>query len=209
MYLDSRNSSFILLFPPTFFDPELKSVYKSYVKQMLLPYETLDDFMSSTVQSIEFPGWDMDMANQTRKYGKEQSFKGSKPIEDLLTRELTVKFQVVDGFTNYFIFLDNALRYLDFKNDETKQYFDVMRLGWMTREGYLLGYIDLRKVVLHGMSGINLSYAAQSQEFTTFEAKFKFNDWQIVSLMESFDPSPITENPNAWFQSEDGSEPGE
>ena len=139
MYLDSRNSSFILLFPPTFFDPELKKTYKSYVKQMLLPYETLDDFMSSTVQSLEFPGWDLDVVNQYRKYGKEQSFKGSKPIEDMLTRELTVKFQVVDGFTNYFIFLDNALRYLDFKNDEAKQYFDVMRLGWMTREGYLLG----------------------------------------------------------------------
>ena len=208
MYLDSRNSSFILLFPPTFFDPELKKLYKSYVKQMLLPYETLDDFMSSTVQSLDFPGWDMSMVNQTRKFGKEQSFKDATPIEDLLERELTVTFQLIDGFTNYFIFLDNAIRYLDFKNGASKQYFDVMRLGWMTREGYLLGYIDLRKLVLHGMSGIKLSYAAQSQEFTTFEAKFKFNDWQIVSLMESFEPSPLTENPNVWFQQEGGNEPG-
>ena len=190
MYLDSRHSGFILLFPPTFYDPELKSTYKTYVKQMLLPYETLDDFMSSTVQQISFPSWDMNMALQIRKYGKEQNFKGSKPVEDLFDREFTVTFQITDGFVNYFIFLDNAVRYLDFRN--RTQYFDVMRLGWLSREGYLLGYMDFLKVVMHGMSGFKLSYAAQAQEFNTFDAKFKFNDWRMVSLMDDFNPLPIT-----------------
>lgn len=193
MYLDSRHSSFILLFPPTFWDPELKDIYKTYVKQMLLPYETLDDFMSSTVQQIAFPGWDMNMPQQIRKYGKEQDFKSAKPIEDLMEREMTVTFQIVDGFVNYFVFLDNAMRYLDFKGGNEKQYFDVMRLGWLSREGFLLGYMDMKKVVLHGMSNFKLSYAAMAQEFNTFDAKFKFNDWNIVSLMKDFNPVPLTE----------------
>lgn len=196
MYLDSRHSGFLLLWPPTFYADELKKVYKSYVKQMLMPYETLDDFMSSTVQQIAFPGWDMTMPQQIRKYGAEQDFKNAKQVKDLIEREMTVTFQIVDGFVNYFIFLDNAIRYLDFQNKT--QYFDVMRLGWLSREGYLLGYMDLRKVVLHGMSNFKLSYAAQGQEFNTFDAKFKFNDWNIVALMEDFNPVPVTDNPRSW-----------
>lgn len=193
MYLDSRHSGFILLFPPTFYDPELKRIYKTYVKQMLLPYETLDDFMSSTVQQIAFPGWDMNMPRQIRPLGAEQDFKSAKPIKDLVDREVTVTFQIVDGFVNYFVFLDNALRYLDFNNN--KQYFDVMRLGWLSREGFLLGYMDMRKVILHGMSNFKLSYASMAQEFNTFDAKFKFNDWNITALVEDFSPVPITEGP--------------
>ena len=193
MYLDSRHSGFILLFPPDFYDPELKKSYKTYVKQMLLPYDTLDDFMSSTVQAVAFPGWDMNMPQQQRKYGAEQDFKNAKQVKDLFEREMTVTFQIVDGFVNYFLFLDNALRYLDFNNK--KQYFEVMRLGWLSREGFLLGYMDLKKVILHGMSNFKLSYSNMSQEFTTFDAKFKFNDWNIVSLVEDFKPAPIYEGP--------------
>lgn len=186
------------MFPPTFFNPALKETYKSYVKQMLLPYETLDDFMSSSIQSISFPGWDMSMPQQTRKYGKEQDFKSAKPVEDLLEREMTVTFQITDGFVNYFIFMDNAVKYLDFRNESKNMYFDVMRLGWLSREGYLLGYIDMKMVVLHGMSNFKLSYAAQAQEFNTFDAKFKFNDWELVPLMESFNPVPITNSATSW-----------
>ena len=148
--------------------------------------------MSSTVQQVSFPGWDMNLAKQIRKYGKEQEFKSSKPVEDLFEREMTVTFQIVDGFVNYFIFLDNAIRYLELQNKT--QYFDVMRLGWLSREGYLLGYMDMRKVILHGMSNFKLSYAAQAQEFNTFEAKFKFNDWTITALMEDFNPVPIMDD---------------
>lgn len=186
MYLDSRHSGFILLFPPTFYDPEMKKTYKGYVKQMLLPYETLDDFMSSTVQGVSFPGWDMSMVTQIRKYGKEQDFKNAKPVEDLIEREITVTFQITDGFMNYFIFLNNAINYLNFKNKE--QYFDIMTLGWMSREGNLLGYINFKKVIMHGMSQFKLSYASMAQEFSTFDVKFKFNDWDIIMLTESFNP---------------------
>ena len=191
MMLDSRHSGFILLFPPTFFNEELKKTYKNYVKQLMLPYETLDDFMSSTVQSVSFPGWDMSMPQQIRKYGAEQDFKSSKQVKDLLERDITITFQIVDGWANYFIFLDNAIRYLDFNNDKDKHYFDVMRLGWLSREGYLLGYMDMKKLILNGMSGFKLSYSSINQEFNTFDAKFKFNDWNITSLVSDFQPMPI------------------
>lgn len=157
----------------------------------MIPYETLDDFMSSTVQQVAFPGWNMSMPQQIRKYGAEQDFKNAKQVKDLIEREMTVTFQIVDGFVNYFLFMDNAIRYLDFNNNE--QYFDVMRLGWLSREGFLLGYMDLRKVILTGMSGFKLSYSSTGQEFNTFDAKFKFNDWNIMSMIEDFTPVPISE----------------
>lgn len=192
MYLDSRHSGFILLFPPTFYGEDIKKRYKSYVKQMLLPYENVDDFMSSTVQQVSFPGFDMVTAQQTRMYGKQQDYKSAKPVEDLIERSLTVTFQITDGFVNYFIFFDNAIKYLYLGN--STQYFDIMRLGWLSREGWMLGHVDFIQVTLTGMSGFKLSYSAMGHEFNTFDAKFKFNDWRVSVMNESFNPVPAAQD---------------
>jgi len=143
----------------------------------MLPYDSVEDYISSTIQSIEFPGWEMDMPQQRRLLGAEQDFRSSKSVKDLFKRDFTITFQLADGFLNYFIFLENAINYLDFTQPE--QYFDLMKLGMLNNEGFLVSHIDFRKVVLRGMSNVQLSHSAVSQEFNTFEATFTYNDWRL------------------------------
>lgn len=178
MLLNVKRNAFIFLFHPEFFSDEVQTKYQdNYLNQLLLPYDRLDDFVSSTIQEIEFPGWDMDLATQTRMYGKKQEFKSSIPVVDLFKREFTLKFKVTDGFLNYFMFLENAVHYLNFKN--TMQYFPLFKLGLLNNEGFLLASIDMKMVILKSMSQISLSHSAVAQEFNTFEAKFNYSDFNI------------------------------
>jgi len=178
MILNQRLNNFILLFPNTFFYSEIQERYNAYHKQMLLPYDRLDDFMSSTISSIDFPGWDMGMVRQTRMHGAEQDFKNAKPIKDLVERQFNVEFKLSDAFINYFIFYDNALQYLDFNNKQ--QYFDGFRIVLLNNEGYAMIFLDLHKVILTGMTNFKMAYSKNEPIMNTFTAKFTYNDWDLT-----------------------------
>lgn len=186
MILNQRLNNFVVLFPANFFSDEIKERYASYHKQLLLPYDTIEDFMTSTIQTVTISGWDMEMVQQIRMHGAEQEFKSAKPIKDLLTRNMEIEFKLSDAFLNYFIFYDNALSYLDFENKQ--QYFDSFRIALLNNEGYALVFLDMHKIVLHGMSEFNMSYAKNEPLFNTWKAKFKYNDWDLTVNYDAFKP---------------------
>lgn len=177
MILNARNNGFVFLFPPDFFSEEIKEKYKKYYQSLILPYDTLEDFMSSTIQQIEFPGWNMELAQQTRTLGKKQEYKSSRPVEDLFTREFTITFKLADAFLNYWIFVDNALNYVDFKN--RKQTLSPMRLSLLNNEGYLVSSVVFNEPILKGQDGIKLSYSSVTPDFKTFNAKFQYLDFDL------------------------------
>lgn len=177
MLLNVRQNGFLFSFPPDFFAPEIKEKYKKYFQSLILPYDTIEDFMSSTIQSIQWPGWTMQSVPQTRLLGKQQEYKNSKQVVDLFSREFTITFKMTDAYLNYFIFLENGLKFLDFANKE--QTFSPMRLSLLDNEGYLVSSIVFKRPILLSQQGFNLSYSTNTPDFKTFEAKFSYYDFDI------------------------------
>ena len=178
MLLNSRQNGFIFHFPPDYFDAEIKEKYKKYYQSLILPYDTINDFMSSTVQSIDFPGWQMDPVVQTRIFGKKQEYKNATQVVDLFTREFSITFKLTDAYLNYFIFLENSLKYLDFSNRDQPT-FSPMRLSLLDNEGYLVSSIIFNRPVLKSQDGFKLSYSSATPDFRTFTAKFAYFDFDI------------------------------
>ena len=172
-----RQSGFIFNFPPDFFAPEIKEKYKKYYQSLILPYDTIDEFMSATVQSIDFPGWAMEPVVQTRLFGKKQEYKDATQVVDLFTREFTITFKLTDAYLNYFIFLENSLKYLDFSNKQPT--FSPMRLSLLDNEGYLVSSIIFKRPILKAQDGFKLSYSSATPDFATFTAKFVYFDFDI------------------------------
>ena len=177
MILNVRNNSFVFLFPENFFTESIKEKYKSYYQSLILPYDTIDDFMSSTVQQINFPSWAMQPAQQTRPLGKMQEYKNSKPLKELFTREITLTMKITDAYLNYFIFLENSLEFLDFSNKE--QTLKPIKLLMLNNEGYSVSSITFNNPILMSQSGIKLSYSSVTPQLNTFEVKFKYFDFKL------------------------------
>lgn len=177
MILNARNNGFVFLFPPDFFAEEVKDKFKKYYQSLILPYDNIEDFMSSTIQQIEFPGWDMQLPSQTRTLGKRQEYKSSKPVEDLFERKFTLTFKLSDAYLNYFIFLDNAMNYVDFSNKS--QTTSPMQLALLNNEGYIVSSVVFNKPILFAQEGFKLSYSSVTPKFTTFTAKFNYLDFDF------------------------------
>lgn len=164
-----------------------------------MPYETIEDFMSSTIQSVTFNGFTVPMVTQVRPLGKIQEFHSAKPIAEMFERKFTIKFKLSDAYLNYFIFLDNALNYLDQGNLEPTNLrkslsgtgkpfvvdpqgitMDPIRLTLLNNEGYAVSSIVFNHPILAGMTQISLSYNETAPKFNTFDVTFQFYNFDIA-----------------------------
>lgn len=199
MILNARQNSFFILFPTDFFNQTVQEKYSKYYRSLLLPYKSLSDFMASTVQTINFPGFSSNLQTQTRTLGKIQEVQSSKPIADMFNRELKITFKLTDAYLNYFVFLDNALNYLEPANvnpENTQRslgqalsvpamanvnhpFFQPIRLTLLNNEGYAVSSIIFNRPMLKSLSEMNLSYSSITPQFTTFTATFQYYNFDL------------------------------
>ena len=107
MLLNARQNGFIFNFPKGFFGKTLNEKYDSYIRRMPIPYDTLRDFMNSTIQQVTFPTFStIDHVEQTRPGGYKQSYKSSTNIQNLIRRDFNVTFKLGEGY------LENGIKYV-------------------------------------------------------------------------------------------------
>ena len=184
--------------PPDFFSEDVKAKYEKYYRSLLMPYNSLDDFMVSTIQGINFPGFKSQLQTQVGPLGKIQERQSSKPLEDQFDRSLTITFKLSDAFLNYFIFLDNSINYLapiTVTEENTRNslgrassvvqasvnhpYFQPIRLTLLNNEGYAVASITLNRPMLTSLSEMKLSYSANQPQFQTFTATFQYYNFDL------------------------------
>lgn len=180
MIINSRSSNFIFNFPKGFFLPSIEAKYAPWVKRLPLPWDTVHTMMNAQVQSVTFPALNMEPVEQTRLYGKKQDYKSSVPWQDLFNREFSVTMRTLDGYINYFIFIDNTIEYLKlFDGEGPKLYFDDLHIRFLSQEGYVLNTTRFHGVVLTGISEIMASYSDNNPTFHDFSVTFRYNIIEI------------------------------
>jgi hypothetical protein len=180
--VNARSSQFIFSFPKGWFPKPVMDKWTPYVKRLPIAYETVDAVVSSSIQSVTFPNMTMDPASQTRRLGKQQEYKSSKPIQDLFNRELTLNFRLLEGHLNYWIMLDTIVCYLNF--DNTDLYMDELYLRSLDQEGRVINTIRFDKVYFKGLSEINLAYSDNNPDFKSFSCTIGYN-WMEVFIEQS------------------------
>jgi len=175
MLLNARNNQFDFKFPRNFIPEAIEEKYGSYLNR--IPGNVVEktiDFINYTIQSVSIPSFGFDPAEVQTNDGTVTYFKGSQPLQQLIDREFTVTFQLVDGYINYWILLDTLLYYYVLDNN-----IDDFLLRMKDSEGNALVTIKMIEPIMKMLTELELSFASNVAEFQTFDVSFTYNIMEI------------------------------
>jgi hypothetical protein len=180
--LSSLNSSFIFNLPSDFLKPEVIESYTPILDKNWIQYENVLDYLNSTIISVNFPGISINTPSQNLIRGKTRAYKPSINIQDIVTHDISVKFESVDSDLNYWLIFDMfSKHYLDVDNLYVNP-FTITALD-IHRDG--IYRISFTEIILKSLGGNNFDYSQQKVTSKTFELGFSFNFYDIEFLLDN------------------------
>lgn len=180
MILNSKFTYFYFRFPNGWFYPQIVEKYDIFFKKQKNIYTNLEDYMSFSLQSFEWPPISPDLPqqafNQVTKF-----YKTGWNAERHFEQSFTLTFKVTEGFLSYFIMLEQFLEYWRLKeNDEV--FLPDLYLLLLDHNGYANLQVVFSDIVFQSISNLTLSYANILPEFQMFTAIFRFKKIKIKVL---------------------------
>jgi hypothetical protein len=173
MILNPRSNSFYFNFPKGFIPERVTEKYLPYIKKQPIPFDTVEQYINSNIQSITFPSLSLDSVEQIRKFGKKIAYKGSNPVQDLFSKEFSINMKLTDGFISYWIMLDTILDFVNFANPEV--FLMPLPLRIMDNQGDIVASVVFQEVLFTSFGEIDLNYSSNNPQFTAFSVGFKCN----------------------------------
>jgi hypothetical protein len=178
MLINPKSNSFYFNFPKGFFSERVTSKYEKYIKKQPIPFDTVQQYVNSTIQSISMPGLTIDSVDQVRNLGKKIAYKSATPVQDLFSKDITMNFRQTDGFMNYFVMLDTVLDFLNFENPQV--HIQNLPLRILDNEGNVVISVTFQEVLFTSMTTFELNYTSNNPQFSAFSLGFKCNYIDIL-----------------------------
>ena len=176
MILNSLNNQFLVRLPSGFFYPEVVEKWTPTVNRLKLPYETLEDFINATIQSVSFPSVELPPVRQGQGQFDIQ-YRPGKELEPLVEKNLTVTFKLSEGFISYWILFDQIEAYLNY--EQIVPFWPPMYVSFLDHHGFELVAFSFEKIIPVNLSQFEISYAQTAAEFNTFTLLLRYNRWVI------------------------------
>lgn len=173
MRLSSLHSSFVFNLPSMFVKPEVNESYMPLLQSMHVQYDSVIDYLNSTIKSVTYPGLSYTPVTQTRQHGKIFYIKPAKNVFDLVTtNEISVVFRSVDSDINYWMMVDLfSKHYIDTNN----MYIDPFKLSCVDMFRNEIYSIVLHDVLFTSISDNPFEYNNYKMTDKEFTAVFNFN----------------------------------
>jgi hypothetical protein len=181
MRLSSQSSQFIFNLPQSFLPQEVVNTYTGILEKNWVQYESVIDYLSSTIKSVNFPGISFETPEQIRMRGKVRSFKPAKNVQDIVTtHELQVTFRSVDADLNYWLLFDIINKhYLDVENSFLHP-FTITCVDIHRDAIYVIKFFE---IIIKSLSDNTFNYSAQKVNPKDFSMTFSFNFYDIEFLL--------------------------
>lgn len=176
MILNSRNSNFILTFPKNFLYPKLQERYKTYLKRLPLPYDSVTDYLNASVQSTTFPGASIGVVEQ-RLYEDPVKWKDGLSARASFNKEFTVEFKSYEGYINYWMMFDLLMTYSDY--DTKDPFLPSVTLSFLDQTGFELIVYEFQQVIMTDISDLQLNFTSNAADFQSFSCTFTYNYFKI------------------------------
>jgi len=174
--LNSKLNMFAIWFPRDFLYPEIRERWTPVVKRLKLQYQTLEDYINATVQSISFPEVILENMEQPQSMYKIK-YRGGKELEPILDKNLTLSFKLTEGFISYWMLFDQIDLFQMYK--ESDPFWPSMFVSFMDHHGFELMAFEFQKIIPRGLSAFNANYATTAADFTTFTLSLEYSRYKI------------------------------
>jgi hypothetical protein len=137
------------------------------------------DFFNYGIQSINLPGPSFDPVQQNDFPGNTRSFRSSLPKNELFDKALTVTMQAFDGWINYWMAIELYDYYynLSGRNPFVPEGVGIQMLDG---EGNNFVTIQLKDMIMSGVSSLDLNFSSNTVEFQTFDITFNYNIINVI-----------------------------
>ena len=186
MRISTQNSQFYFMLPTWFYTPA-ENIYQILLQKDKVQYESIADYLNSTIQDIDIPGLSFPLHTQD-KYNKEVIFTSSKSIYDMNERSSTITFRDVDAKINYFIMRNLVEDYYIKTATNGFDKFGDLSLTTMDQYGDAIFRLKFRNCAITELSDAKFAYNQQSAEEQVFTLGFKYNFLDIEFLL--FEDTP-------------------
>jgi len=181
MLLNAISSQFVVLFPQNFFYEEIRKKWNPIVKRLKLPYESIEDYINASVQSMSFPAVDLNNVEQGQGQFKI-TYRGGKELEPILDKNLNITFKLSEGFISYWILFEQIEMYREYA--PTVPFWPPMYVSFLDHRGFELMVFSFEKIVPTSLSQLDISYAKTVAEFSTFNLGLRYNRYNIKRRIE-------------------------
>jgi len=183
MILNALNNQFLIKFPKSFFYPEIHNRWGPIVRRLKLPYENLEEFMNSSIQSLSFPAIDLNPAEQVQQHF-QIAYRQGKELEPLFDKNLTLTFKLSEGFITYWIIFEQIELFTKIY-EVKKPFWDPMYISFLDHHGFELIAFSFEKIVPRGMSQFDIAYSTTAAEFNTFTLGLRYNRFKIKRRIDN------------------------
>jgi len=172
MRISSQSNQFIFNFPLDFIESSIIEQFHKLMDKNFIPYDTVTDFLNSTIKEIVIPNFTIEVVEQTLKRGKKVAWKGVGSVFDKFNNEIDITFRSVDSHLNYFILLQIMT---EFYENVQKHQIPMFFLQILDKNGDLIYTILFREVILKSTSETRLTYNVIDINEKTFSLTFRYN----------------------------------
>lgn len=182
MRLSSQSSQFVFNLSSDFLPPDLVDRYQPILEKNWVQYESVIDYLSSTIKSVNFPGISFDLNKQILPRGKERQFKPAKNVQDIAsTHDLTVTFRSVDSDLNYWLMFDIVTKhYLDTEH----QFVNPFTITCLDIKRDAIYVIRFYEIIIKSLQENTFNYTQQKVQAKDFTMTFHFNFYDIEFLLD-------------------------
>jgi len=182
LFLNARYNQFKFLFPKQFLYQEIEEKYQQYLKDLPTPYPNVISFLNSTVQSISFPGVSNISTVDQVQAGRIVSYRQGFRFAQVVDKEFTVTFRLVDAYLNYWLMYEQLVKYTNFAIEQPssdKEFLPDLSILYLTSSGNLTVLQKLIQVIYTGIGDLTPSYTEISNTTRTFTCSFKYNYFEL------------------------------
>jgi len=176
MILNARNDTFTFFFPIKFVPDWVNERYAPYLNKMPGNLITKPiDLINYGVQSLNLPGAAFTPVEQVGKHGRIRTYRDAKPEQELLSKELTVTIQMLDGYINYWMMLDIFSHWYGFEESST-HLPEGTAIRIHDSEGLTIVTIQMKRMLFTEIGAIDMSFSNNELTFSTFDCTFSYNE---------------------------------